>query len=72
MQNKSKSNKKDKTVASLQSQEEVVCYWFYRFSVKMKIVIDNVSDGDAIPHRLLLVRGRVENLDSSVLDGKNI
>ncbi len=38
----------------------------------MKIVIDNVSDGDAIPHRLLLVRGRVENLDSSVLDGKNI
>ena len=36
----------------------------------MKIVIENVSDGEIIPHTVLLVRGRVDNLDSSLLEGK--
>ena len=36
----------------------------------MKIVIENVSDGEVIPHNILLVRGRVDNLDSSLLEGK--
>ena len=35
----------------------------------MKIVIENVSDGETIPHDLLLIRGRVDNLDSSLLEG---
>ena len=36
----------------------------------MKIVIENLSDGETIPHKTLLVRGRVDNLDSSLLEGK--
>ena len=36
----------------------------------MKIVIENVSDGENIPHNILLIRGRVDNLDSSLLEGK--
>ena len=36
----------------------------------MKIVIENVSDGEIIPHNVLLIRGRVDNLDSSLLEGK--
>ena len=36
----------------------------------MKIVIENVSDGENVPHNLLLIRGRVDNLDSSLLEGK--
>ena len=35
----------------------------------MKIVIENLSDGETIPHKTLLVRGRVDNLDSSLLEG---
>ena len=38
----------------------------------MKIVIENLSDGETIPHKTLLVRGRVDNLDSSLLEGKYI
>ena len=38
----------------------------------MKIVIENVSDGENIPHNILLIRGRVDNLDSSLLEGKII
>ena len=38
----------------------------------MKIVIENVSDGENIPHNILLIRGRVDNLDSSLLEGKLI
>ena len=38
----------------------------------MKIVIENVSDGENIPHNILLIRGRVDNLDSSLLEGKMI
>ena len=38
----------------------------------MKIVIENVSDGENVPHNLLLIRGRVDNLDSSLLEGKII
>ena len=38
----------------------------------MKIVIENVSDGEVIPHNILLVRGRVDNLDSSLLEGKKM
>lgn len=34
----------------------------------MKIVIENLSDGETIPHKTLLVRGRVDNLDSSLLE----
>lgn len=39
----------------------------------MKIVIENVSDGETIPHNIILIRGRVDNLDSSLLleEGKN-
>ena len=36
----------------------------------MKIVIENVSDGENIPHNILLIRGRVDNLDSSLLEGE--
>ena len=35
----------------------------------MKIVIENLSDGETIPHNILLIRGRVDNLDSSLLEG---
>ena len=38
----------------------------------MKIVIENVSDGENIPHNILLIRGRVDNLDSSLLEGNII
>ena len=38
----------------------------------MKIVIENVSDGENIPHNILLIRGRVDNLDSSLLEGNMI
>lgn len=36
----------------------------------MKIVIENLSEGEIIPYPVLLIKGRVENLDPDSLKGK--
>ena len=35
----------------------------------MKIVVENLSEGEVIPYPLLLVKGRVENLDLDAMKG---
>ena len=35
----------------------------------MKIVIENLSEGEIIPYPVLLIKGRVENLDPDSLKG---
>ncbi len=36
----------------------------------MKIVVENLSEGEVIPYPVLLVKGRVENLDPDALKGQ--
>ncbi len=35
----------------------------------MKIVVENLSEGEVIPYPLLLVKGRVDNLDLDAMKG---
>ena len=35
----------------------------------MKIVVENLSEGEVIPYPLLLIKGRVENLDLDAMKG---
>jgi len=36
----------------------------------MKIVVENVTDGESIPYPVLLLKGRIENLDLDALKGE--
>ncbi len=36
----------------------------------MKIVVENVTDGESIPYPVLFLKGRVENLDLDALKGE--